>query len=451
MTREKSQQEKFHKMTTEPVEKLTVQLGIPTIITMLITAFYNMTDSFFVGQQGNTSATAAIGIVFSLMSFLQAVGYFFGHGSGNFISRALGKQDINNAEKMAAAGFFYSMFIGILWTIFGLLFLTQLALILGSTPTNLIYVQDYMKILLLGAPFICPAYVMNNQLRFQGNAFFSMLGMVTGAVINIILDPIFILVLNLGVKGAAIATLFGQAISFLILLWGTYHGDSIPIRLKNFSLTPGYIKEIFRGGTPSLCRQGVSSLATIILNHFLGIYGDAAQAAFSIVSRIIHFIQSALIGFGQGFQPVCGFNYGAGKYNRVRKAFLFCIKSSIIVLVILSIIGIIFSNEIISLFQKNDVQIIEIGTKNFVLQLGVLPLFAIITMTNMMLQTMGKVIPASIISLSRQGIVFIPAICILAYFFGLEGIIWTQTISDILSCMISIPFMVNQLKRFKTE
>lgn len=444
--KEMAQEEKYIKMTTQPVEKLIISLGIPTIITMLVTGFYNMTDTYFVGQLGDTSATAAVGVVFSLMSFLQAIGYFFGHGSGNYISRALGRKNVKDANTMAATGFFYSMVVGFLWLFFGQIFKYPLADFLGATDTTRTYVVEYMQIILLGAPIICPSYVLNNQLRFQGNSFFSMIGMVSGAVINIILDPILILWMDMGVQGAAFATLVGQMASFFLLLIGTRYGDSIPIAFSKISFRISYLKEIFRGGTPSLCRQGIASIATILLNQFLGGWGDSAIAAMSIVSRIMYFIQSALIGFGQGFQPVCGFNYGAGFYERVKKSFLFCVKFTVLFLCIFAVGGILFSAEIIGLFQKNDAEVLRIGVIAFRLQLVVLPFFSVITLTNMMLQTIGKVIPASVISLSRQGIMFVPAIFFMAWLFGLNGIIGAQTVSDLLSFLLVIPILKKELR-----
>lgn len=304
-------------LTTTPVPRLIVSLAVPTIISMLVTSFYNMADTYFVGKI-NTQSTAAVGIVFSVMSIIQAVGFFFGHGSGNYISRKLGAQETGNAEKMAATGFFWALFMGIFLAVVGLIFLTPLSLALGSTPTILPYTEKYLGIILLGAPFMTASLVLNNQIRFQGNAAYAMVGIVSGAVINVILDPILIFVFDMGISGAALATVISQICSFSLLLYMCRKGGNIRIRFRNFTPSLAFIKEIIGGGTPSLARQGLASVATILLNVAAGAYGDAAIAGMSIVTRIAMFINAFLIGFGQGFQPVCGFNYGAGLYARVR-------------------------------------------------------------------------------------------------------------------------------------
>ena len=239
----------YRQLTTAPVPGLIMKLAVPTIISMLVTSFYNMADTYFVGKI-DTQSTAAVGIVFSLMSVIQAIGFFFGHGSGNYMSRSL---------------------------------------------------------------------VLNNQMRFQGNALYAMVGIVSGAFINVALDPLFIFVFDMGVAGAAVATVISQVCSFTLLLFMSRRGGNIRIRYRNFTPTLAFLKEIVSGGTPSLARQGLASLSTILLNLAAGQYGDAAIAGMSIVSRIGMFINAFFIGFGQGFQPVCGFSYGAQLYARVRQ------------------------------------------------------------------------------------------------------------------------------------
>lgn len=320
-----SAKDNYVHLTTTPVPRLITSLAVPTIISMLVTSFYNMADTYFVGKI-NTQSTAAVGIVFSVMSIIQAVGFFFGHGSGNYISRKLGAQETESAEKMASTGFFFALFIGAALAVLGLLFLTPLSLALGSTPTILPYTERYLGIILLGTPFMTASLVLNNQIRFQGNAAYAMVGIVSGAVINVVLDPILIFVCDMGISGAALATVVSQICSFILLLYMGRRGGNIRIRYRNFTPTLAFIKEIIGGGTPSLTRQGLASVATILLNVAAGAYGDAAIAGMSIVTRISMFINAFLIGFGQGFQPVCGFNYGAGLYARVRQGFWFCVK-----------------------------------------------------------------------------------------------------------------------------
>lgn len=443
-------QEKFSRMTQAPVNKLVLSLAVPTVISMLVTSFYNMADTFFVSKI-NTSATGAVGIVFSLMAVLQAVGFFFGQGSGNYISRMLGMQNEKEAEKMAAAGFFSSFFFGILIMILGLVFIEPLAYLLGSTKTILPYAMDYMRVILIGAPFMTSSFTLNNQLRFQGNAFYSMIGIVAGAFLNIALDPLFIFVFQMGTAGAALATVISQIVSFLLLLLGTTKGGSMHIRVKNFPFEKRYYLEICRCGTPSLLRQGIASFASISMNLAAGAYGDSAIAAMSVVMRVMLFLNSAVIGFGQGFQPVCGFNYGAGLYHRVKKAFWFCVKFATVFLIAAALAGIFLAPRIISLFTKDDMQVMEIGTCALRFQLAGFILFGWIIMSNMMMQNMGKVFRASFLALARQGIFFIPFVLILPRFFGLWGIILAQPLSDFLSFIISVPMEISVLRELNTQ
>ena len=431
-------EEKRTYMLKTPVKKLVCTLAGPTILSMLITSFYNMADTFFVGKI-NTQATGAVGVVFSMMAVIQSIGFFFGHGSGNYISRKLGSQEIDEAEKMSAVGFFSAFFAGIILTAAGLVCVKPLAYALGSTDTILPYTISYLRIILIGAPAMTASLVLNNQMRFQGSAFYAMIGIVSGAVINIILDPVLIFKYNLGIAGAALATVISQYISFVLLIFMTRRGGNIQIRFSNFKPSLHYYKEIVRGGTPSLCRQGLASVATICLNHAAGAYGDAAIAGMSIVSRVSMFANSALIGFGQGFQPVCGFNYGAGKYERVLEAFWFCVKYAFVFLLIVAGAGIFFAQELVALFRKGDPDVVKVGVAALRYQAALFPLNAWITMCNMMLQAVGKGLKASIVASARQGLCFIPLIYILPYFFGLTGVEICQAAADVFTLVISIP------------
>ncbi|MDE5908739.1 MAG: MATE family efflux transporter [Lachnospiraceae bacterium] len=435
-------------MTTTPIPKLVCSLAVPTIISMLVTSFYNMADTFFVGKL-DTQSTAAVGVVFSVMAIIQAVGFFFGHGSGNYISRKLGSKELEDASAMAANGFYLSLLSGILIAVCGILFLNPLSVALGSTPTILPYTKKYLRIILLGAPFMTSSLVLNNQLRFQGRASFAMVGIVTGAVLNIVLDPILILSFHMGVSGAAIATVTSQLSSFVLLVVMTRKGGSIVISYKNLKINSYFLKEIFRGGIPSLCRQGLASIAVIFLNHAAGVYGDAAIAGMSIVNRVTMFANSALIGFGQGFQPVCGFNYGAGLFKRVREGFFFCVKYAFVFLIFISALCGIFAPNIVALFRKEDQAVIETGALALRLQCITFPLNAWIVMSNMMLQSIGKALKASIIAGARQGYFFIPLIRILAYAFGLLGVQMTQAAADVGTFILSVPLAISVLNEMK--
>lgn len=445
-----SAEEKREYMLEEPVKKLVCRLAVPTIMSMLVTSFYNMADTFFVGKI-DTQSTAAVGIVFSLMAIIQAVGFLFGHGSGNFISRRLGAGDMEEAEKMSAVGFFSSFLAGIAIMVVCLIFIEPLSYALGSTPTIQPYTVSYLRIILFGTPAMTASLVLNNQMRFQGSAFYAMIGIVSGAVINIGLDPFFIFVCDMGVAGAALATTISQYMSFLFLLLMIRKGGNIRIRFQNFRPSLHFYKEVIRGGIPSLCRQGLASIATICLNHAAGNYGDAAIAGMSIVTRVMMFANSALIGFGQGFQPVCGFNYGAKKYKRVLDAFWFCVRTAFIFLTVVAVVIFAFAPEIIALFRKGDADVITVGTAALRYSIAVFPLSAWIVMCNMMLQSIGKGLKASIVASARQGIFFLPLIAILPHLFGLTGVEICQTMSDVLALTVSIPLGVSVIREMGRE
>ncbi len=442
------QQQKFVLMTQTPIRRLIIKLALPAMVSMMISSIYNMADTYFVGQlsagsAAATSATAAIGVAFPLMSIIQAVGFMFGHGSGNFISRALGRQETDDAERMAATGFFSALIAGCLLSAVGLLFLEPLCRLLGSTDTILPYAKSYIGLILIGTPWMCSSLVLNNQLRFQGNAFFSMIGISIGGIVNIALDPLFIFGLDMGIAGAALATIISQFLSFCLLFIGTRKSDNLNIHLRNFTPKLRYFKEMFKGGAPSLFRQGLGSISSTCLNNVAASVVDAALAdptiaALSIVSRIMMFANSLVIGFGQGFQPVCGFNYGAKKYSRVKEGFFFCVKMGTCVLVMASVLGLVFAPGIITLFRGNDTAVIEVGGLALRLQCITMPLFASVVLSNMMLQTIAKTTRASLLAAARQGLFFLPLLVVLAYSLGLFGIQMTQPVADVFSFLLAL-------------
>ncbi len=435
-------------MTETPVPKLIVKLAIPTIISMLVTAIYNTADTFFVGKI-STEATAAVGLVFTIMALIQALGFFFGHGSGNYLSRMLGAGKNKEAGDMAATGFTLAIIMGIILAIVGNVFIDDLARIIGSTDTTLEDTRNYMRIILIGAPFMTGQFVINNQLRFQGSAVYAMAGLMCGAAMNMVLDPLLIFGFQMGVSGAAIATVMGQATSFVVLFIGSRKGENIKIHLKNVHINWHFIKEIINGGAPSLFRQGLAALSTLLLNKAAGsLGGDAAIAGMSVTTRVMMMMASALIGFGQGYQPVCSFNYGAGLKKRVREGYFFCVKYSTLFLIIVGAICFFNAPAIISVFRK-DPDVIAVGTVALKWQAATLPLSGCIVITNMMLQSIGKGVKASITASARNGIFFIPLILILPQIYGLFGVEITQAVADILSLAISIPLAYSELKKFK--
>lgn len=450
MGAEEQRQQKFDRMTKTPIPRLIGELAIPTIISMLVTSFYNMADTFFVGKI-NTSATAAVGIVFPLMAMIQAFGFFCGHGSGNYISRQLGAHNFEDASKMSATGFVSAFVLGLGILVVGFLFTDPLLRIMGSTETILPYARSYMRIILIGAPYMTASLVLNNQLRFQGSAFCSMIGITTGAVLNIVLDPLFIFVLDMGVAGAALATIISQFVSFCLLIAGTFRGGNLRLNLRDFSPSLKYYQNIVKGGAPSLFRQGLVSFATVCLNLMAGPYGDAAIAAMSIVTRISQFAASVVIGFGQGFQPVCGFNYGAKLFKRVQEGFWFCVKFCTSVLLVAAVCGWIFSPNLIGIFLKTDPLVIEYGSQALRLQALTFPLVGWITIANMMLQTIGKTVKASLLAMSRQFLFFVPVILTLPGFLGILGVQFSQPIADFCSFLLAVPLSISVLREMSHE
>lgn len=436
-------------MTQTPVKKLILKLSVPTIISMLVTGLYNSADTFFVGKI-STEATAAVGIVFSVMAIIQAIGFMCGQGSGNYLARMLGANDNKQANEVASTGFALSLIIGCIIAVVGIFLVEPISDLLGASETTMNDTKNYMRIILIGAPFMTGQFVINNQLRFQGSAIYAMFGLLAGAAANIVLDPLFIFVFDLGVSGAALATVCGQIMSFIVLFIGSKQGVNIHIRIANVKINRHYIIEIINGGVPSLFRQGLAALATILLNKVAGEYGgDAAIAGMSVATRVLMLVSSALIGFGQGYQPVCSFNFGADLKNRVKEGYYFCVKYGTYFLVIVASLCFAFAPQIITWF-RDDPEVIEIGAKALRFQSVSLPLMSTIVMTNMMLQSIGAGVKASIASSARNGIFFIPILLLFSAMFGLTGVESAQAAADVCSLALSIPLGYSEIKKMKS-
>ena len=439
--------DKYTFLTQAPVHRVIGAMAIPTIISMLLTSMYNLVDTFFVGKI-NTQSTAAVGVVFSVMFFIQAFSFFFGNGSGNYISRQLGAQNTKDAEVMASTGLFYTLVFSLIVMLLGWIFLEPISILLGSTPTILPYTRQYLGISLLGTPFIMGTFCINNQMRFQGFTKYSVYGAISGSIINCLLDPVFIFGFSMGVSGAAVASVIGQISGFVIMLIMSQKEGVIHYTHRRISFEGRFVKEIIAGGTPSISRQGLASVSTIALNSVAGNYGDAAIAAMSIVTRISMFIFSVIVGLGQGFQPMCGFSYGAKLYDRVKEGFWFSTKIGTFFLLFWSVILIIFSGEVVSLF-RDDPQVIAIGIPALRYQMIIFPACSFMMMANMMMQTCRKTIRANILAASRQGLFFIPLIFVLPYFYGLFGVEICQAVSDIISLIVTIPIVWSAFKEMR--
>lgn len=442
--------ERYVLMTESPVRQLVMKMAVPTIISMMVTALYNIIDAFFVGHI-STEATAGVGVSFAYMTFINAIGFFFGHGSGNFISTALGAKKYKEAEKMAATGFISSMTIGVIAGVVGLCLLSPLSRMMGATPDIVPYSNDYLIFILIGTPFMMSSLTLNNQLRLQGNARYAMVGIATGAVLNIFLDAYFIYGLGMGVMGASLATCISQMVGWVVLFLGTERSGNVHIRFRNFTPTLQSYIDIFNGGLPSLCRHVFVCISTIMLNRYAAFYAvpgteASAIAAFAIVSRIMMFAFSLILGIGQGFQPVCGFNYGARLHERVRKSFIFTTELATVVLTMISITFAIFAPDLIKIFRSEDAELIKIGAEALRWQCLSFPLVGVSMVTNMMYQTTRKTLIATVLSMGRQGIFFIPTIMILPLFIGLQGVEMTQAVADALTFMLALPFAIRESK-----
>lgn len=439
--------DKYTFLTQAPVHRVIGAMAIPTIISMLLTSMYNLVDTFFVGKI-NTQSTAAVGIVFSVMFFIQAFSFFFGNGSGNYISRQLGAQNTKDAEVMASTGLFYTLVFSLIVMLLGWIFLEPISILLGSTPTILPYTRQYLGISLLGTPFIMGTFCINNQMRFQGFTKYSVYGAISGSIINCLLDPVFIFGFSMGVSGAAVASVIGQICGFVILLIMSQKEGVIHYTHRRISFEGRFVKEIIAGGTPSISRQGLASVSTIALNSVACNYGDAAIAAMSIVTRISMFIFSVIVGLGQGFQPMCGFCYGAKLYDRVKEGFWFSTKIGTLFLLFWSVVLIIFRGEVVSLF-RDDSEVIAIGIPALRYQMIIFPACSFMMMANMMMQTCRKTIRANILAASRQGLFFIPLIFVLPYFYGLFGVEICQAVSDVISLIVTIPIVWSAFKEMR--
>ena len=439
----------YIKMTETPVAKLILMLGIPTTISMLVTSIYNMADTYFVGQIG-TSASGAIGVVFGLMAIIQAFGFMFGHGAGSIVSRSLGARDTERATQITSTSFVCAAITGICMMIGGILLLDPLVRLLGSTETILPYARTYAFYILLAAPFMTSSCVLNNVLRYEGRAALAMIGLVSGGILNIFGDWLLISKFNMGVRGAGISTAVSQTISFFLLLSMFILGKTdSKLQLKRAArMKQEDILLICKTGFPSLMRQGLSSVSTMVLNGQAGVYGDAAVAAMSIVNRVCFFAFSVGLGIGQGFQPVSAFNYGAKKFGRVRRGFLATWGMGELFLGIFATIGFWNAETLVKIF-RDDPQVIAIGTVALSAQMISLFFQPLSVCANMLFQSIGKNGVATFLSMLRSGLFLIPILLILSKTLGLTGIEIAQTVADILTFIVSVPFVINFLKQLK--
>ena len=441
----------YNRMTEESIPRLIVRLSIPTILSMLVTNIYNLVDTAFVGQLG-TSESAAVGIVFGFMSILQAVGFMFGQGAGSITARLLGARDDRNASRVASTGIVCSVLLGAIISLAAFPLHHWIILMLGSTETIYPHARSYLLTILFAAPFMTGGYTLNNLLRYEGKASLGMIGLMSGAILNIALDPILMFVLHMGVAGAALATAASQVISFLILLSMFLRGRTVTrLSLKQFDPRPRVIGDIMTTGLPSMLRQVLNSVASILLNSSAAVYGDAAVAAMSIVGRISFFVFALALGIGQGFQPVCAYNYGAKKYLRLRSAYRVTVILSEAILIVSAVLTLLFSGNLIAVF-RNDPDVISIGTRALQLQMITILFLPFSMSTEMLYQSTGHRLGASFLSSARSGLFFIPSLILLSRLRGLAGIQEAQPLAYLLAFPLALFFMLRFMRRLpKTD
>lgn len=430
----------YKKMTEIPVSKLIIRLGIPTTISMLVTSIYNLADTYFVGRLG-PSAQGAISVLFTLQCIIQAVAFMLGHGSGVFVAKHLADKNVKRATEFVSSAFYLSVLLGTLFMAVGLIIIKPFMLFLGSTETILPYAVQYGACVLIATPFIMGSFVLNNCLRYEGKAFYAMIGLVSGGLLNILGDFLLVYVFNFGVLGAGIATAVSQMVSFvlLVILYKKFAQSQTKIKAisKNFK---DYLR-IMKIGLPSFIRQGLTSISGGILNNLSKPYGDATIAAMGVVNKYTSVIAFVGLGIGQGFQPVASFNYQAKRFDRVKNATLFTALFGTALVSILSIPGIAFPRFIISLFQK-DVAVISVGTLALrIASIGVI-VMPVSIVTNMLFQSTFQAGKASFLSMLRSGLAFIPTLILFENLFGIVGIQISQPVADLISSLISLPFLV---------
>lgn len=429
--------EKYRQMTGQPVRPLILRLCLPAVISNLVTTAYNLTDTYFIGRLG-TAQSGAIGIAFSIMTVLQAIGFFFGNGTGNSMSRELGKRDNERAARLLAVGFCGSVTCGLAVAVLGLLTLRPLVLALGSTATIAPYAVAYLTPILVAAPMVCGSFSLNGMLRYQGQSAFGMIGLVSGALLNFVLAPVFIFALGLGIFGAGLATAICQTVSFAILV--TMSVRFGVVRLDPRRCRPDVLlcREIVGGGLPSLIRQSAGSVATTCVNIAANPFGDAAIAGMAIVMRVMQAVNSVLVGLGQGFQPVCGYNYGAALFARVKEGYWFCVRLATAVLLCIAVGVAALAPVIVEVF-RSDPDVVAVGTLALRIQCCTVAFTGFNMISNSMQQTMGKTVVASFLALCRQGLFLAPIVLVLPGFIGLLGVQLAQSVSDVCTFLVTIP------------
>lgn len=438
--------EQYIKMTTAPVGGLILKLALPSMVSTLITSVYNLADTFFVGQIG-TSATAAVGVVFSLNMVLVALGFWVGTGASTLVSALLGAQKNEEAERVANTSFLLSFAFGVLVLLVGVLGGDGLLRLLGATETILPYARDYTFFILLGGPFSACSLALSQCLRAEGLSRESMVGQVIGGVLNMVLDPLFIFVFDWGIRGAAAATSLSQAVAWALLLQNYLRGKTqIRFAPHKFSRCAADYRHIFTTGFPSLCRHCCNMLANVVLNTVAGGWGDAAIAAMSVSGRLMYLSNAVSNGMNQGSQPVIGYAYGMKNYTRIRQAFWFAVRVSMASMCVFALVEGLFAPQLVRLF-RDDPEVVRIGASALRFTCAALPLANFVNSANIMFQMVGRPGTSSALIMGRQLAVYIPALLILPRLMDLTGLQMAGPASDAVMFCIALPMVLRYFKK----
>lgn len=445
-----SQSKKMELLSSTSIPKALLAMGIPTMVGMLVNAFYNLVDAYFVGGLGE-SQTGAISVVYPLGQVVVGLGLLFGNGAASYISRLLGRGDKENADKVASTALYSSVSVGAVIIIISMVFLHPILKLLGATDSILPYAATYAGIYIVSCIFNVFNVTMNNIVTSEGAAKTTMCALLTGAVLNIALDPLFIYMFDLGVAGAAIATAISQVVSTCVYLTYIFRKKSVfHFRVKDCTYTKETMSEIFKIGIPTLVFQILTSVSISLINNAAGDYGDSAIAGMGVVTRLISMGSLSVFGFIKGFQPIAGYSYGAKKFDRLREAIKTSILWSTVFCVIFGIILALFPVAIVSRFTKGDAEMIRIGAASLRANGISIMLFGFYTVYSSLFLALGKGREGFILGACRQGICFIPVILLLPIVWGLNGIMYAGPIADVLSAVITV-FMAIPLHKKLNE
>lgn len=437
------------KLAGQAVPRLILQLSLPAILGMLVSSLYNLSDTFFAARLG-PSQTAAVGIVMPVMTLIQAVGMTFGMGAGSQISYLLGQGDGQRAERAGALGLVLSLGFGLLLAAVGLCFLTPLLTLLGATDTILPFARQYAWPILIAAPLQTAGFVLNNTLRSEGNAVRAMAGVVLGSLLNVALNPLFMFVFGWGMAGAAAATVCGQTLSCVFLFWQYQRKNSaLGFHFRALAWDPALLWQMAKVGFPTFLRQGSTMLATILLNRACMPFGDGVIAVVSIVSRILWFLVSVLIGFGQGLQPAAGYSFGAGDIKRTLKAYRWALGYALGFSLVAAALCFFFAPQLLQWFFSPEGPQREMGLLCMRVQLLLLPTQAFVIVSNMLMQSTGRALFASLLAVSRQGLFFVPLIFLLPSLWGLRGILLAPAAADALTFAFAILLTGIVVRRYR--